>query len=101
MDTVGKELNILLKSIKVKDEDGKVIDIKYKRLEIEQVLIQQNIKYYKKVLNTPVYKDRIYDKLADNDVRNRILDGTLRYEEYDSIEVYKFLKLLETNKHKS
>jgi len=64
-------------------------------------LIQQNIKYYKKVLNTLAHKDRIHNKLADDDVHDRILDGTLRYEECDSIEVCKFLKLLETNTYKS
>ena len=45
-------------------------------------------------MNTKVYRDRIYKKLLDNEVRDRILKGELRKEEYDESDIYDFLTLL-------
>ena len=41
-----------------------------------------------------MYKDKIYDKLQQTEVRNAILDGTLDLNDCDSENVYKFLALL-------
>jgi len=40
------------------------------------------------------YKDKIYEKLRINSMRNRILNETIKREECDDERVYKFLKLL-------
>jgi len=80
--------------VKIQDEEEKVINVKYERKEIEEALIKQNIKHYRKVHDTLVYKDRIYRELLKNEIRNKILIGTLRCNECNNVEVYNFLKLL-------
>ena len=42
--------------------------MKYEWENIEELLIKQNINYCKKVLQTLVYKDKIYEKLASNEI---------------------------------
>ena len=50
--------------------------------DIESMLISQNKKHHTKVINTKAYQDKVYDKLLEDDMRNRILKGTLKQEEY-------------------
>ena len=45
-------------------------------------------------MNTKVYKDRIYNKLLDNEVRDRILKWELRKDECDESDICNFLTLL-------
>ena len=42
-----------------------------------------------------VYKDKIYHKLQDDPIRDKILSGTLNSNEYDNMEVFEFLRLLQ------
>ena len=67
------------------------MDVKYERNEIEEVLISQNIAHYKKVLKTLIYQDKIYNKLTDNETREKILQGTLHCSECDNEDAYLFL----------
>ena len=66
------------------------------RDEIENSLINQNKKYHHKVFNTKAYQDKVYKELLKDDTRNRILRGTLRWDECNKKDVFEFLKLLET-----
>ena len=52
------------------------------------------MKHYRKMHDTPVYKDIIYRELLKDKIRDKILVETLRCDEYDNAEVYNFLKLL-------
>ena len=61
------------------------------RKEIEHNLIKQNKCHYKKAMGTKAYQDRIYPKLLQNNIRNKILRGTLAREDYSNPEVYDFL----------
>ena len=54
-DIVGKGPKTLLKIVKVMKEDGSIAEVKYKREEIEESLINQNVNHYKKVLKTLAY----------------------------------------------
>lgn len=40
------------------------------------------------------YKDKIYVELKHDNIRDKILNGSLRRDEYDDDDVYEFLKLL-------
>ena len=44
-----------------------------------------------------VYKDKIYNRLQNNDIRDRILKGRLDLNEYSNTDVYEFLMLLQQN----
>ena len=57
--------------------------------------MRQNLEHYHKVLKTQVFKDKIYNKLKDNGVRDKILARNLRWDAYDSKDVYEFLYLLQ------
>ena len=48
-------------------------------------------------MGTKAYQDRIYPKLLQNNIRNKILRRTLAREDYSNPEVYDFLQLLNMN----
>ena len=49
------------------------------------------------MFKTKVYKDKIYKRLDKDKVRDQIMKGSLKNEEYFDLDVYKFLSLLERN----
>ena len=53
------------------------------------------MEYDCKVLKTQAFKDKIYNKLKENRVQDRILNGNLRQDKCDSEDVYGFLHLLQ------
>ena len=69
-------------------------EIIYDRQEIENRLIQQNLYYFKKVHNTRVYYNKVYHKITQDEIRNKILNGSLKAEDYDNNNIFKFLSLL-------
>jgi len=83
-----------LKRLHEKDENGNIITTYLDRRSIEDKLLTFNRDHYRKVLNTNVYKDKIYHKFQDNPIRDKILSGTLDSNEYDNEEVFEFLRLL-------
>ena len=78
----------------VMNDKEEITETLIKREEIEGRLKEHNINYLKKAHYSNVFNDRIYKRLRENSVRNKILNGTLQREECDNENVYKFLKLL-------
>ena len=64
------------------------------RWSIEDKLLTFNWDHYRKVLNVNVYKDKIYHKLQENPIRDKILARTLDSNKCDNEEVFEFLRLL-------
>ena len=58
------------------------------------MIIEYNKSHFQKAYQTEVYQDKIYTKLQDDNVRDRILKGELDRSESDSQNIYDFLKLL-------
>ena len=56
--------------------------------------MKYNKKHFQKAHEIRIFKDKIYNKLRDNTIRERIIKGQLKREECDNKEVFKFLKLL-------
>ena len=81
----------LLKHVII-EENNKIIS---QRDQMEQAIINKNIRYHKVVFNTKVYKDRIYKKLLNNEIRDDILKRKLDEFECTNRDVYKFLTLLQ------
>jgi len=46
-------------------------------------------------MKTKVYQDKIYAKLENNKVRDRIINGQLRRDDCNSEDVFEFLSLLQ------
>ena len=92
--TIGKGLKQLLKCGIVKDDEGKVVKTINDKVELETELINQNKKHYRKVFQTKVYKDRIYSKLLNDNICNRILYRTLTRDECSDNDIFEFLTLL-------
>ena len=46
-----------------------------------------------------MYKDKIYEQLQDNYIRDKILNRELERQDYDNEAVYHFLKLLKQLEH--
>ena len=64
------------------------------RTTIERKIIDRNHQYYKKVMNTNAYNDKIYNMLQNNTIRNKILSRNLQESNCDNAEVFEFLQLL-------
>ena len=45
-------------------------------------------------MKAPVYKDKIYKRLTKDSVYNRILEGKLIRDKYNSDDVFNFLSIL-------
>jgi len=75
-------------------EDEYVID----REKMENKIMEYNRSHFKKAHNSKVFNDKIYKELRNDNVRDKILNGTLQREECDDDNVYEFLKLLHQNR---
>ena len=95
MENVGRGLKRALKQIKIIDNNKKVMKVIHQKEEIERKLIEQNKKHHSKAFNIKANKDKIYKKLLNDDIQNRILNGELRKEECDKSNIYEFLTLLQ------
>jgi len=60
---VGRCENTSLNRLYKKDNGSKIIKTHFDRNTIESKLIENNKKYYKKVMNMKVYIDKLYDQL--------------------------------------
>ena len=89
----GKEVNGYLKKLIMKNDDG-VLKTMVDRTSIETEIIKYNKNFFEEPIKTKVYKDRIYERLNHQSIRNKILAGTLRNSECDDPDLYEFLKLL-------
>jgi len=83
-----------LKRIQKKDEERNVIGEYYQRDDIEREILQYNTHHFTKVHQSKAYKDKIYKKLPINKVRNKILTGRIRRQDFDDENVYEFFTLL-------
>ena len=77
-----------------KDSKNRIVEIYSNRKDIEKAIMEYNIQLYQQVHETKVYQDKIYSQLQEGLIRDKILIGELRRLEYDSQNVFKFLKLL-------
>ena len=64
------------------------------RHEIEHEIAQYNKKHFRQAFSSKAYKDKVYLKLRHNDIRDKILNGTLQREECDDQDIYDFINLL-------
>ena len=58
MKHIRKGINVQLKRLCETNEQGQIIKTCLKKEEIEEQLIEFNKKYYSKVMNTPICKDK-------------------------------------------
>ena len=91
---IGKGDRDGIKRLHVVNEDNQIIKTSINREQIEEEIIMYNEQHLKQAHSSIMYKDKIYKKLRNNDIRDKILDGRLRKQDCDDERVYEFLKLL-------
>jgi len=91
---VGKGERNSLKRVRIINENGEIIKEVQDRESIEQEIVEYNIKHFRQAFASKAYKDKVYNKLNIDDIRDRILKGELEVEECDDEDVYSFLTLL-------
>ena len=64
------------------------------RQSIESKIIEYNTKHFQQAHQSIAYKDKIYDKLKKDEMRNKVLNGEIEEQECDDSRVFEFLKLL-------
>ena len=65
-------------------------------MNIETALAEHNQQHYKKVLLAKIYHNKVYKEIDNDQFRDKVFYGTVTREDYDSGEVYNFLKLLKS-----
>ena len=88
---LGKGERSALKRLHVIDQDGQISLTMTTKEEIEQAIMQYNQQHYTKANDTNIYKDKIYEQLQYDSVRNSIIDGTLERDDCHNDETYEFL----------
>ena len=96
---VGRGPKNSLKRVHILDNNDNIDKTLIQKEKIEQAIIQHNTNHYSQALDTPTHKDKIYNKLQEDRIRDAILDGTLDINECDQMEVCQFLSLLKQPPH--
>ena len=94
---IGKGENTALSTVIKYNKKDEVIKIGSDRHTVERMLIQYNTSHFKQAYHSTLYKDKIFPKLSDNKIQERILEGRVSPKECSSYDVYKFLSFLRTN----
>ena len=71
-----------------------ILHIYTKRETIESKIIDYNTSHFKKTLDTQIVKNKIYERLNNDEIQNKILTRQLERYEYDNDKVFEYLKLL-------
>ena len=85
---LSKGIRGSLRKVHIINETNEIIKTLISRKEIEDEIINYNRNHLKQAHHTKIYQDRIYKKLQKNEIRDKILSGTLSYEEYDDENVF-------------
>ena len=91
---VGKGEKKSLKQVRKVNEEGEILQEFYDRESIEHAIAEQNLQHFRQAFSSKAYKDKIYEKLQCNDIRNKILKGELEIDQCDDADMHKFLSLL-------
>ena len=81
----------------VKDNEGNNKCL-FNRNEIKIEIIKFNETHFKQAFSSKEYKDKVYQKLINNTIRDKILKGKLEQSECSNKEVFQFLRLLKQNR---
>ena len=91
---IGKGPKRSLIRVHEKDENNNITNTYIGKEEIEKAIIKQNTMHFTKAHRSKAYQDKIYNKLQENNTRDKILAGQLTPEDCDNEEVFEFLSLL-------
>ena len=83
-----------MKRLKEADTNRKIVETYLKRKVIKESIIEFNKKYFAKVHNNLIHKDKIHNRLLEDNTRNKILKGELERGDCNNSKVYNFLKIL-------
>ena len=91
---IGKGTKKSLIRVYEKDNNNKIIKTCIGKEDIVNAIMKYNKAHFKKACESKVYQDKIYFRLQDDEIRDKMLIERLAQEECNNEEVYDFLKLL-------
>ena len=83
-----------MKRVKIVNDCNEVIRECQDRRKIEEEIAKYNKKHYRQAFESRAYQDKLYAVLKHDNIRNKILKGSLRREECNDDDVYEFMSLL-------
>jgi len=83
-----------LKRVYIVNKAGEIEEELQERQSIEQAIANHNIGHFCQAFSSKAYKDKIYAQLKCDQIRDKILNGSLKVEECDNEDLYSFLTLL-------
>ena len=98
---VGKGEKHSLKCVRVENELGEVEKELQDRDSIEREIAAYNVKHFRQAFDSKAYKDKIYNKLNINKVRDKIINREVEVDDCDDEDVYSMLQLLKHTNERS
>ena len=87
-----------LKRVQIVNKNREVEKELQDRDSIEKAIAEHNKQHFKQAYSSKAYKDRIYNGLQCDNIRDKILRGELEIEDCDDRDVYSFLTLLKNHR---
>ena len=84
---VGKGSKGSLKRLHIVNEKDQIVKTYVDKESIEDNIRKHNIKHFIQAYRTDMYNDKIYTELTNPIIRDKILNGDLDKEDYDSENV--------------
>lgn len=94
--TISKGEKNPLTRVNIVNEENEVVNTYIDRKTIEMKVSNFNRDHYCKLKTSPVFWNYDNKHLIDEEIRNKILNGTFKREELTDLNFWKFLKLLKT-----
>ena len=91
---VGKGEKNSLKRVKVVNEQNEIIKECQDRHDIETEIARYNKQHFRQAFSSKAYTDKIYSKLQYDNIRDKILNGTIERSECDHQDVFDFIQLM-------
>ena len=91
---IGRGVNKNLTRVHEVNSEHKIVKTYIGKVDIEDAIMKYNKMHFTKAHKANIYNDKIYDKLQQDEIRDKILQGRLVEEDCDNREVFEFLQLL-------
>ena len=91
---IGKGDREGIKRLHTVNQDNEIIKTSVNREQIEKEIITYNERHLKQAHSSIMHKDKMHNRLREDETRNKTLEGRLRPQDCDNERVCDFLKLL-------
>ena len=101
MRYAGKGKRDSMKRIHESNNENVIIKSYADCQSFESKILEFNTKHFQQAHQSIAFKEKIYDKLKKDNMRDRVLNGEIEERDCDDTRVFKFLKSLKRQRNTS